>query len=138
MLKDGKRLRSLRPGWQYRVITSLSPINEPFLSFNTDQKPRIKSPKSGNFENKNYIGRSPDPFSSRPNIKEEKAVWLRETSMRPHWIKWKEWQERRFKLEAPKWFQCHLRYLSTPKVTSYMYYYICMLSILFINSSIAY
>ena len=49
------------------------------LSFNTNQKPRIKYPKSGDFENKNYIGRSPDPFSSRPNIKEEKAVWLRET-----------------------------------------------------------
>ena len=51
-----------------------------FLSFNTNQKPRIKSPKSGDFENKIYIGRSPDPFSSRPNIKEEKAVWLRETT----------------------------------------------------------
>ena len=34
----------------------------------------------GDFENKNYIGRSPDPFSSRPNAKEEKAVWLRETT----------------------------------------------------------
>ena len=63
----------------YRVITSLSPINEPFLSFNTKQKPHIKSPKSGDFGNKIYIGRSPDPFSSRPNKKEEKAVWLRET-----------------------------------------------------------
>ena len=67
-------------GWQYRVITSLSPINEPFLSFNTKQKPHIKFPKSGDFENKIYIGRSLDPFSSRPNIKEEKAVWLRETN----------------------------------------------------------
>ena len=54
-----------------------------FLSFNTNQKPRIKSPKSGNFENKFYIGRSPDPLSSRPNIKEEKAVWLRETNCFP-------------------------------------------------------
>ena len=54
-------------------------LRKPFLSFNTNQKPRIKSPKSGAFENKNYIERSPDPFSSRPNIKEEKAVWLRET-----------------------------------------------------------
>ena len=51
-----------------------------YLSFNTNQKPHIKSPKSGDFENKFYIGRSPDPFCSRPNIKEEKAVWLRETS----------------------------------------------------------
>ena len=50
-----------------------------FLSFNTNQKPRIKSPKSGDFENKIYIGRSPDPFSSRPNTKEEKVVWLHET-----------------------------------------------------------
>ena len=44
--------------------TSLSPINEPFLFFNTKQKPNIKPSKSGNFENKIYIGRSPDPFSS--------------------------------------------------------------------------
>ena len=50
-----------------------------FVPFNTNQKPLIKSPKSGDFENKNCIGRSPDPFSSRPNIKEEKVVWLRET-----------------------------------------------------------
>ena len=63
------------------MITSLSPINEPFLYFNTNQKPLIKSPKSGDFENKNCIGRSPDPFSFRPNIKEEKAVWLRETTI---------------------------------------------------------
>ena len=58
---------------------SLSPINEPFLSFNTNQKPRIKSPKSGDLQNKNYIGHSPDPIFSRPNIKEKIAVWLRET-----------------------------------------------------------
>ena len=37
---------------------------------------RIKFPKSGDFENKNYVGRSPDPFPSRPNIKEEKIAWL--------------------------------------------------------------
>ena len=80
VLKGRKRSRSLWSGWWHRVITSLSPINEPFLSFNTNQKPRIKSPKSGDFENKNYIGCSPDPFSSRPNIKEEKVVWLRETN----------------------------------------------------------
>ena len=55
---------------------SLSPINEPFLSFNTNQKPRIKSPKSGDLQNKNYIGRSPDPIFSRPNIKEKIMVWL--------------------------------------------------------------
>ena len=79
VLKGRKRSRGLWLGWQYRVITSLSPINEPFLSFNTNQKPLIKSPKSGDFENKNCIGHSPDPFSSCPNIKEEKAVWLRET-----------------------------------------------------------
>ena len=34
-----------KPGWQYRVITSLSLINKPFLSFNTNQKPPVKSPK---------------------------------------------------------------------------------------------
>ena len=50
-----------------------------YLSFNTNQKPRIKSPKSGDLENKNYVGRSPDPFPSRPKAKEGKAVWLRET-----------------------------------------------------------
>ena len=55
-------------------------LRDLFLSFYTNQKPRIKSPKSGDFENKNYIGHSPDPFSSRPNAKEGKAVWLRETS----------------------------------------------------------
>ena len=60
-------------------ITSLLPINKTFLSFNTNQKPHIKSLKSGDFENKNYTRRSPDPFSSRPNIKEEKMVWLHET-----------------------------------------------------------
>ena len=32
---------------QHRVITTLSPINKPFLSFNTNQKPRIKSLRSG-------------------------------------------------------------------------------------------
>ena len=32
----------------------------------------MKSPKSGDFENKNYIGRSPDPFPSHPNAKKEK------------------------------------------------------------------
>ena len=42
-----------------------------------------KSPKSGDFENKNYKGHSPDPFSSHSNIKEEKAVWLRETIPQP-------------------------------------------------------
>ena len=47
-------------------------LRDLFLSFNINQKPRIKSPKSGDFENKNYIGRSPDPFSSRSNAKEEK------------------------------------------------------------------
>ena len=36
--------------------------------------------KCGDFENKNYIGRSPEPFPSRPNAKEGKAVWLREIS----------------------------------------------------------
>ena len=59
---------------------SLSPINESFLSFNTNQKPHIKSPKSGDLQNKNYIGHSPDPIFSRPNIKEKIVVWLRETS----------------------------------------------------------
>ena len=55
-------------------------LHKPFLSFNTNQKLGIKSPKSGDFENKNYIERSPDPFPSRPNIKQEKAVWLHKTS----------------------------------------------------------
>ena len=55
-------------------------LRDLFLPFNTNQKPRIKSPKSGDFENKNYIGHLPDPFSSRPNIKEEKAVWLCKTT----------------------------------------------------------
>ena len=59
-------------------------LRDLFLSFNTNQKPHIKSPKSGDFENKNYIGRSPDPFSSRPNIKEEKVVWLRKTNCLEH------------------------------------------------------
>ena len=39
-----------------------------------------KTPKSGDFEDQNYIGHSPDPFSSCPNAKEENAVWLYETS----------------------------------------------------------
>ena len=56
-------------------------LRDLFLSFNTNQKLRIKSP--GDFESKNYIGRSPDPFSSRPNKKEEKVVWLRETTDEP-------------------------------------------------------
>ena len=60
---------------------SLSPINERLLSFNTNQKPRIKSPKRGDLQNKNYIGHSPDPIFSRPNIKEKIAVWLRETML---------------------------------------------------------
>ena len=54
-------------------------LHDLFLSFNTNQKPNIKSPKSGDFESKNYTGCSPDPSSSRPNIKEEKAVWLCKT-----------------------------------------------------------
>ena len=29
----------------------------------------------------------PDPFSSRPNIKEEKVVWLRETTRKNRWAK---------------------------------------------------
>ena len=33
----------------------------------------------GDFENKNYIRRSPDPFSSCPNIKEEKLLRLHKT-----------------------------------------------------------
>ena len=53
-------------------------LHDLFLSFNTNQKPGIKSQKS---ENKNYIGHLPDPFSYHPNIKEEKAVWLCETSV---------------------------------------------------------
>ena len=61
------------------MLPTFSKVTRSFLSFNTNQKPRIKSPKSGDFENKNYIGRSPDPFSSCPNIKEEKSVRLRET-----------------------------------------------------------
>ena len=53
----------------YRVITSLSLINDPFLAFNTNQKPRKKSPKVGILRTKIIaIGGSPDPFSSRPNI----------------------------------------------------------------------
>ena len=53
-----------------------------FLSFNNNQKPRIKSPKSGNFANKNYSYRAFNrPFSSHPNIKEEKAVWLHDTKV---------------------------------------------------------
>ena len=55
-------------------------LRKPFLSFNTNQKPHIKSPKCGDFENKNYIGCSPDAFSFRPNMKEEKAVWLCKTA----------------------------------------------------------
>ena len=46
-VKGQKSLHSLWPGWQYRVIISLSPINKPFLSFNTNQKSCIKFPKSG-------------------------------------------------------------------------------------------
>ena len=38
--------------WLYRMIASLSPINEPFLSFNTNQKPCINSLKSGDLQNK--------------------------------------------------------------------------------------
>ena len=39
-----------------------------------------KAPKSGDFEDQNYVGHSSDPFSSCSNAKEENAVWLRETS----------------------------------------------------------
>ena len=77
MLKD-------RKGWligESDVITlycqPIQRLCNLFLSLYTNQKPRIKSPKSGDFENKNYIGHSPDPFLSRPNAKEGKAVWLR-------------------------------------------------------------
>ena len=60
-------------------------LRESFLSFtNINQKPRIKSHESGDFENKNFIGCSPDPFSSRPNITEEKAVWLHKTMNEPY------------------------------------------------------
>ena len=55
-------------------------LHELFLYFNTNQKPHIKSINSRDFKNKKYLGLSPDPFSSCPNIKEEKAVWLRETT----------------------------------------------------------
>ena len=41
MLKVRKCLCNLWPGWKYRMITSLSPINEPYLSFNSSQKPCI-------------------------------------------------------------------------------------------------
>ena len=52
------------------------------LSFSTNEEPHIKSPISGDFENKNYTGRSPDPFSFHPSIKEEKKkrLWLYETT----------------------------------------------------------
>ena len=55
MLKGRKRSCSLRLGWQYRAITSLSPINEPFLSFNTNQKPCINSPKVGILRTKTVL-----------------------------------------------------------------------------------
>ena len=35
--------------------------------------------------NRKGIGCSPDPFSSCPNIKEEKVVWLRKTNSRGPW-----------------------------------------------------
>ena len=47
-------------------------LSELFLSFNTNQKPHIKSLKIGNFENKNYKGHSPDRFSSHLNIRKKK------------------------------------------------------------------
>ena len=53
---------------QYRVITSLSSINKPFLSFNTNQKPHINPQK---VEQKLYRAFT-RPYSSCPNIKEEK------------------------------------------------------------------
>ena len=48
-----------------------------FLPFSTNQKPRIKSPKSEDFENKNCIGRSPDLFFRSKYKKEKRSGYTR-------------------------------------------------------------
>ena len=49
-----------------KAIKEVSPIKEPLLPFNSNQKPHIKFPKSGGLQNKNYIGHS--PYVTRPAI----------------------------------------------------------------------
>ena len=59
MLKDRKGLLTGESDGNHLYNQRLP---EPFLSFNTKQKPHIKSPKSRALYNKNYIGQSPDLF----------------------------------------------------------------------------
>jgi len=66
---------------------------------------QVESPNLGDCQYKTVILCSPDPFSSRPNTKEEKAVWLRK-------IKWLRLQAAFFRcstLLQPK--RCLLLYL---------------------------
>ena len=50
-------------------------INTSFRLVITNQQ----SPDSGDFVARKFLCKVTRPFSSHPNIKEEKAVWLRET-----------------------------------------------------------
>ena len=59
---------------------SLSPINKQFLSFNTNQKPCTDALKLWICITKWYKPFT-RPFTSCPNIKEEKFAWVCETSV---------------------------------------------------------
>ena len=48
-----------------------------FSVLNTNQKPCIKSPKSEFAEQRAFTR----PFSSHPNVKEDKAIWIRKLGL---------------------------------------------------------
>ena len=67
----------MKSGWECWVSASFSPINEPLLSFNTNQKLHSRIPKTGDLLYKNCMECSPDPFSFRPNLKKKQSGYTR-------------------------------------------------------------
>ena len=59
-----------KPGWQYSVINVTLTYQGVFPALNTNQKPRIESPRN----QQNSLGGSPDPFLPVHYIKN---IWLR-------------------------------------------------------------